>query len=58
MEPMPPLTRLQILAILTVVVSIILSLLGFSGAFWAVVTASILICIVGACILRKMNKSR
>ena len=58
MEPLPPLTRLQILAILTLAVSVILSLLGFSGGFWAIVTESTLICIVGACVLRKMNKSR
>lgn len=58
MDPVPPLTRLQILAIVTVAISVVLATLGFSGGLWAVATEATLICIVGACILRNINKSR
>ncbi len=56
MNHMLPLTTLQILAILTVVVSDALALLGFYGGLWWVATACILICLVGASLVRKINK--
>ncbi len=56
MNHMLPLTTLQILAIITVVVSDILALLGFYGGLWWVATASILICLVGASLVRKIIK--
>ncbi len=56
MNHMLPLTTLQILAIITVVMSDVLALLGFYGGLWWVATACILICLVGASLVRKINK--
>jgi len=56
MNHMLPLTKLQILAIVTVVVSDALAVLGFYGGLWWVATASALICLVGASLLQKINK--
>jgi hypothetical protein len=56
MNHMLPLTKLQIFAIMTVALSDILAFLGFYGGLWWVATSSILICLVGASILEKMNK--
>jgi hypothetical protein len=56
MNHMLPLTKLQILAIITVAVADVLGLLGFHGGLWWVATALILICLVGASLLQKINK--
>ncbi len=56
MNHMLPLTKLQVLAIITVVASDALALLGFYGGLWWVATACILICLVGASLLQRINK--
>ncbi len=56
MNHMLPLTKLQILAILTVIVSDALAMLGFYGGLWWIATASVLICLVGASLLQKILK--
>jgi hypothetical protein len=56
MDPMFPLTKLQIFTIITVLVSGTLALLGYHGGLWWVATASIQICILGASIRQKINK--
>ncbi len=53
---MLPLTKLQILAIITVGASDILALLGFYGGLWWVATACVVICLVGASLLQRIHK--
>jgi hypothetical protein len=56
MNQLRPLTTLQILAILTVAAWAITAWLGYSGMLWSAATESILICILGASILKKINR--
>ncbi len=56
MNHMLPLTKLQILAIITVAASDILALLGFYGGLWWVATACVLVGLVGASLVRRTNK--
>ncbi len=56
MNHMLPLTKLQILAIITVAVSDILAVLGFYGGLWWVATSCVLICLVGASLLQRVSK--